>query len=334
MSDDKPNPQVIQQNQNNDINLVDISQKLDVILASISANRLEVTEYMNVNDRKVDAITERVDQNDSKFEELESRLAALEKAKPCEAVLTHERELLKQQQLKDNVCLHGIPYRENENLKEIVKAVGNAIKVRIGSSDIVRVHRTKPSEKSPGLIVVKLSSFDMKLKVMEAKRSTAKLTVGHLKLRLEQSNSPIYINHQMTPFYSSLFYKARQAAADGYCKTCWINGSGLSIRMNDDSVVAIKSADELESLASKQSPCNSSTASFESAPDTSSPRTHPVKSKPKTQNKQFQNNKRKRREDNCDGQRKRGRPSLVNDHQQKSNQQQITKFIGKSNNRA
>lgn len=187
MSDVNSNPSNTNnmQHRNGD-DLADINVKLDAILASIGATRQEVTEYMSTNDKKVDGISERVDTNAAKVAALESRLSALEVAKPSDVAFTLERELLKQQQLKESVCLHGIPQKNNENLRDIVKAVGAALKIRIGSNDIVKVHRTKPSKKSPGLIIIKLSSFDKKIEVMDAKKSISNLVVANLNLKLDQ----------------------------------------------------------------------------------------------------------------------------------------------------
>lgn len=247
-----------------------INSKLDAILTCVSAVRDELSDYKKSNDANINTINVRVDANDEKLAELERKLAALESARPNETNIVKDSELLKQQQLKNNICFHGIPLKENENLHDIVKAIGSAIKVKIGPNDVISVHRTKPSQRSPGLIIVKLSSYEKKMEIMKAKRTKEKLFASQLKMKLEPANKMIFINHQMTPYYSTLFYKAKAAAVDGRLKNCWIGGGCLCLRLTDNTQTVVKSCDELEAIV-LAAQLQSSSSSYESASDSGDP---------------------------------------------------------------
>lgn len=247
--------------------------KMDNLMIATNATLKQLTDYMGVNDGRVDALSTQLDQHDDKFASLDLRLAALENNTPAVENLTTERELLKQQQLKCNICFNGIPAAEDENITNILKAIWTAIKVKVSPTDIINTHRTKPSQRSPGLICVKFASYDKKTEVMTAKRKV-KLTLADLNLSLSPGQRRIFANHQMTPYYSTIFYKARYAQANGCIKTSWIGNNGMNLRLNDDSIKVVKSISEFDSVVVAATPIELQSSSDEDS--TSAVLTPPV----------------------------------------------------------
>lgn len=157
--------------------------KMDNLMSASSATLKQLSDYMGANDGRVDALSTHVEQHDNKMASLELRLAALERNSTVVEDLSTERELLKQQQLKCNICFNGIPSADGENIALILKAIWFAIKIKVAPNEIISMHRTKPSERSPGLICVKFAAYEKKVETMNAMRKT-KLILADLNLNL------------------------------------------------------------------------------------------------------------------------------------------------------
>lgn len=158
--------------------------KMDNLMSASSATLKQLSDYMGANDGRVDALSTQVEQHDNKMASLELRLAALQTGNSTVVEdLSTERELLKQQQLKCNICFNGIPSADGENIALILKAIWFAIKIKVAPNQIISMHRTKPSERSPGLICVKFAAYEKKVETMNAMRKT-KLILADLNLNL------------------------------------------------------------------------------------------------------------------------------------------------------
>lgn len=112
----------------------------------------------------------------ARLEKCEEKSAVTGIEVPSNVTDMAERELQKQQALKNNICISGIPKRDDENISAIVAAVMQAIAVPFTSNDVSASYRTKPRAKSTGLIVVRFETFDMKLAVLTAKKKTKQLS--------------------------------------------------------------------------------------------------------------------------------------------------------------
>lgn len=166
---------------------------------------------------------------------------------------------MKQQQLRCNICIHGVPAQNGENIPQLFSSICSALKVKLAATGVVSSYRTKPSHRSPGLIIVKLNSLDKKLEIVAAKRSHPKLSLANLNL--SPANKLIYINNQMTPHMSAVFYKAKSAIINGHCKTAWLGANGIMIRLQDDSTTCVSSADSLDKLIAATIPLESDSSS-------------------------------------------------------------------------
>lgn len=233
--------------------LTNTNEKMNNLMYTSNATLKQLTDYIGANDVRVEALSTRINENDDLFARFESRLAALEGSKPAVVDPNAEHELQKQQQLKCSICFSGLPYVEGENIPRILNAIWFAIKVKVAPADIVNTHRTKPSKRSPGLICVKFATYEKKIEVMAAKRKT-NLILTDLNLNLAPGERRLFANHQMTPYFSAIFYKARQAQANGTIMASWIGNYGLNMRLTDDSVKVVKSEAEFNSIIAAISP--------------------------------------------------------------------------------
>lgn len=154
----------------------------------------------------------------------------------------------KHRKLKNNICIHGIPFAEAEDLSVVVNAFLRAIGVRVGEKEVEGMYRTKPSANSPGLVVVKFATFAAKLEVMNAKKQRRDLAVSHLALGLPNEKKHIYVHHHLTPHISAVFYWARSCVAEGYAKALWIGSDGINVGLMDGAVKLLQPREHVERL--------------------------------------------------------------------------------------
>lgn len=235
--------------------------KLDDISATTSATRSEWADYRCQTDDKIKVISSAVDDVHSKVKSLEQKILQMEKRKPGLAQTSNNNdgisvELLKQFNLKNNVCIHGVPADANEDVHQIVKAIASLLSVEFGSGDILSAYRARPSNRSPGLIIVRLSSFEKKMQILTNKRKKKTLKVNELNLNLTKPDNKIYINSHLSPYFSSIHQKAKQACDEGKIKSCWIASNCVTIQLPNDERVLVKSLDELYAIVGSSSSSN------------------------------------------------------------------------------
>lgn len=218
--------------------------KIDRIVENTDATRKDFGEYQRTNDARVVKLETALEELTSRLSECEAKLTQSNAVHPECSLSDGDREVFKQQLLKNHVCISGIPSLNNENPAVIAKAVFDAIGV---TTDITSAYRTKPSRITSGLIVVKLPSFESKLEVLKAKKLKRTLSIQHVNIGAK-GNSLVYINHQLTPYFSSLSFKAKLAIKEGLLLSRWLTGNGLNIKLPDGHVHTIKSEAELNSL--------------------------------------------------------------------------------------
>ena len=115
-------------------------------------------------------------------------------------------EYIKQYQRRNNVIMSGVPQKDNEDIYEILQKIGEASSFPISKRDIDIAHRL-PTRKATGPqpIVVKFTNRWMKADLLKKK---VKIAASHIGLG--SSNQLIFFNDHLTPYQSTLAYKARQ----------------------------------------------------------------------------------------------------------------------------
>lgn len=162
---------------------------------------------------------------------------------------TYDKELSKQQQLKNNISIVGIPKREDEDVMETILEFFNSLDVHITRNDISAAYRTT-GRTSTCPIIVKFVDFKSKLTALEAKATKPKET--HNNGDNDQQIQPIYINNHVTPFFARLLAAGRFAVKDKLIHSCWIATEGCMIKVKEgDSSKNIKSLAELEAITGR-----------------------------------------------------------------------------------
>lgn len=249
--------------------------KLDRILDNTEVTKNELMSYKKSNDARVSQLEVKLDECLARLSECEKRNSPANIG-PSPTSDIAERELIKQQSLKNNICISGIPSIENENAIDTISKVFTALGFISDDGDIAAAYRTKSRPNSGGLLIVKFTSFEKKLELLSSKKKKRQLSLYNLKLG--SKDSLVYIGNQLTPYYSSLFYKAKKAIGDGFFVSRWLSNQGVSVKLHDNTIHKIKSEEDIMSLTGILVPVHneSNTTTDEDDDDVVLIKTHPI----------------------------------------------------------
>lgn len=227
-----------------------------------TATNQELSSFKKTIGGKIETIENEVTSQSKRVNNVETKIATMENQ--VNAVI-YERELGKQQQLKNNVSIFGIAKSENEDISKIVFDFFTSLNLKFNQNDITAVYRTAGRSIASN-IIVKFADFKHKLMAIEAKATKPTSATG------DQQNKPIYINNHVTPFFGRLLAAGRVAIKQKVIHSCWIGNDGCLVKINEgDSPRNIKSLAEMERITGSN---GLPKASKRSKPDVMSPETN------------------------------------------------------------
>lgn len=163
------------------------------------------------------------------------------------------QELQIQYKLENCLTIIGIPPFQNENLsvlEDTVIRIAGTLGVALNATEIDTTYRTKRNES----IVVKLSKNSKKNKILEQRRKKI-IKAGECfnGLNADLANKIVYINQQLTPFFSELSRTCRQLMKRGQLHGYWMANKGIMVqKRNDSAPFLVKSSDELIKLVQNE----------------------------------------------------------------------------------
>lgn len=135
-------------------------------------------------------------------------------------------ELKKQNELSNNLTLHGIPQIRDENLRGIFLKLCKLLGAQISGTDIKSIRRDYPRT----VITVELWSHNKKMHVARCSHSNYIWSDEVIRLPPGIMRNRIYINDQMTHFYREMWEMARDARKKKYIQTSWITDQGYMVK--------------------------------------------------------------------------------------------------------
>lgn len=129
-------------------------------------------------------------------------------------VLRASIELLTQDQLKNNICVSGVPPTDTNNENAIDKIIAIAKTLGI---DITRNNLSAQSIANNQFIIARFYNYKHKQQILakiRIKKSLMVEEVFHVA-----SKSQIYLNDHLTPYFNKLYLIAREAKRDGKIAT-------------------------------------------------------------------------------------------------------------------
>lgn len=241
------------------------------IMDSISRMSTDLAEKLDAHktttDNRLVRLTEDISHTNNNLTAMEQRLSRLEAMSNNNLTASSPNDSkTKQEALRQNICVHGIPYCENEDLNKIIAAVTLALNVNVTVNDITNSYRTKGTEGRPGLIVIRFATFNTKLNIMSASKAK-KLTLADLGMNSGTESSPIYINNHLIPHYAQLLMHGKRAVADGKLAACWFARSSICVKPTPSSDLSwVNDISELNNIIASQPNESENSAKANQAP--------------------------------------------------------------------
>lgn len=230
---------------------MDANEELKSLLLQIKNQQVTKTDLQGYTDKinsRMENIETKIEKHEDNFVIINNRLDKIEQnAKLAQ----YERELDKQRQLRNNICIFGIPHKDNENLTDLAVKTFTLIGVQMDSSKILSAYRINGNTNN--IIVVKLSEYELKQQLLNLKAVNV-TTIGNiLDCETELANKKIYLNNHLTPFFGRILHHGRMAIKAGKLHSCWIYSFGCQIKFSTEGkTYGIRSITQLNDLLNEK----------------------------------------------------------------------------------
>lgn len=177
--------------------------------------------------------------------------------------LVDQLELLKQDRLKNNICISGVPTDiiSANNTSDPVIAIAKKLGVDINNS-----HFSSHAVANNKFIIVSFYNLRHKQSIINKIRVKRSLMVE--EVFKHDSNSQIYLNDHLTPFYNKLYLIARNAKKDGKLVSAMSYGGKIRVRKNiNDAPILITNESQLMNIIDMEPIISNSDDSFQSTND-------------------------------------------------------------------
>lgn len=184
-----------------------------------------ITEYKRETDEKIDEVNQKVEnavlvgsQNADKIDTLQASI-----------------EVLKQDQLKSNVCVSGVPPQliGNSSTSDIIIRIAQVLGISINNNNF-----SSYAIANNKFIIVRF--FNLKHKQQLINKIRVKRSLMVEECFEGTSNSQIYVNDHLTPYFNKLYLIARNAKKEGKLASATSFGGTIKARKNaNDAPVTI-----------------------------------------------------------------------------------------------
>lgn len=190
------------------------------IKAQITAQNEETSIKIATTNKRIDQVVIENEKTNNKIEQLEASI-----------------EVLKQEQLRNNICISGVPCDiiTGTNTSEIIIAIAKTLGV-----DIAKHNFTSYPVAGNKFIICAMYNARQKQTLLNKIRVRRSLMVEEVFEAVEKSNSQIYLNDHLSPYFNRLFLIARKAKKDGKLASASSYGGKIRARKSlDDAPILI-----------------------------------------------------------------------------------------------
>lgn len=138
----------------------------------------------------------------------------------------------------NNIEIQGVPVKQNENVVNIIKLIGDHVGFKIDENKIEFAHRIQASTNDHKNIIVRFTTRQDKECFLAASK-TKRLTMGNNSkgLNVPDVSVSLYINEHLTQANKILYKEARTAAKLKNYKFVWVKNGNIYVRKNETSRV-------------------------------------------------------------------------------------------------
>lgn len=219
-------------------------------LKNMKAEIKGIADFCNFVSQKFDDINKNIEKNNTIMDTLINEIQALKNENKekdeCISSMQIQINKLEQQQLKNTIEIKNIPPTQNENLIEIVKAVGSSIKQEVTNADITDIYRTRTKNPEKSSIVATFSNTLTKTNYVKNARATRSVTTAVINQNIGShakvnpvSNNNIFVNNMLTNLNRQLLWQAKKKAREEGWKFVWENTGKIFARKEERAEVLL-----------------------------------------------------------------------------------------------
>ena len=159
-----------------------------------------------------------------------------ENVKVNEKIVALEKENghLNQYTRRNNVEISGIPKIFDNKLEEKVVELSNSLGVNVSTNDVEACHRLKGNGSDPKRVIVRFTNRKYAEKLVNVRKETENIDLERLGF---PSETKIYINENLCPYFRKIWTKCRKLKAEGEIKYVWTTNGLVKIRKDDTSAM-------------------------------------------------------------------------------------------------
>lgn len=232
---------------------------INEIKAQITAQNEETSIKIATTNKRIDDVVIVSEKTNERIEQLEASM-----------------EVLKQDQLRNNICISGVPIAEitNTNTSDIIISIAKTLGVEIAKHNF-----TSYPVAGNKFIIVTMYNSRHKQTLLNKIRVKKSLMVEEV-FKNQKSNSQLYLNDHLTPYFNKLFMMARKAKVDGKIASASSYGGKIRARKTlDDAPIVITNERQLQTLIDSHDDTSTNTSVQQTKNDTA---THQSTPKPST----------------------------------------------------
>lgn len=182
----------------------------------------------DINDIKAHVTTYK-EQTDAKLGELKQQVNDATTTSNYNAekieILQASIETLKQDQLKNNICVSGVPVQliTNDNTADVVVSIADILGIKLAKNQF-----TSYAVANKKFIIIRFHNYKHKSQLLLRIRAKKSLMVE--EVFGNKSNSQIYLNDHLTPYFNHLYLLARTAKKNNTIASATSYGGRIRVR--------------------------------------------------------------------------------------------------------
>lgn len=231
--------------------ILSTNEEFMALLKDIKRDQCTKSDLEKINkniDTKFKAVQSQLNSQADHIVKLNTRMDNMEKDGPSEAfkklsaridnfesksqMAQHEMELSKQKLLRNNLSIMGIPFQENENLKDISISIFKFINCNPSTDTINGSYRIKGHANN--IFIIKLEDYNFKQNVLTNKTKKSIKVKDIITCDSNLANNTVYINNHVTPHFGRLLAEGRKAVKNGKIFSVWMTSLGTQIKFEEN----------------------------------------------------------------------------------------------------
>lgn len=236
------------------------TQRVETRLTRIESLLKELKEQLTGIAKKTNRIENRLEEQERKLSNIEEVCKECQNWKEqCDQLkvdnidiknkLRKIEEGLDRQEIKkrmNTLEIYGIPKKENEGPMEVVKKIGNKLKINIQETDIEECYRARDFNGREKPITVKFKEQHIRSKLMKAVKEK-NLRLGDVNM--EPENKKVFVNEALIPKRKRLLYMVKNEARGRNWKAVWTYKGDIFLKMEENGQqIKVNNEEELEIL--------------------------------------------------------------------------------------